>query len=72
VKPPPTNAILPVASRTLEIPEALVPADVIGKLLSLTERSVYNHFHSGKIKGYRIGKSIRFRVSEVLACLEKS
>ena len=59
-------------TKTGETPEALVRAETIGNLLALTERSVYNHYNSGKIPGYRIGKAIRFRVSEVFASLKKS
>jgi hypothetical protein len=59
----PTNETRPV--------EKMVTPDDIGKLLHLSGRAVCNHFHSKLLPGYRIGKSIRFRVSEVLEAIRK-
>jgi predicted DNA-binding transcriptional regulator AlpA len=52
--------------------EPMVGADAIGKVVGLSGRSVTNHYHDRLFPGYRIGKkSIRFRVSEVLAAIER-
>ncbi len=49
--------------------ERMVAADHIAQMLHLSSRAVTNHFHAGLLPGYRIGKAIRFRVSEVLAAV---
>jgi hypothetical protein len=49
--------------------EPMVNADAVGAVLGLTGRSVINHYHDKLFPGYRIGKSIRFRISEVLRSL---
>lgn len=51
-------------------PEPMVPAKTIAAILGITDRSVINHFHADLIPGYRIGKSVRFRISEVLEAIE--
>jgi hypothetical protein len=52
--------------------EKMVTPAAIGEILNLTGRAVCNHFHSKVLPGYRIGKAIRFRVSEVLEAIEKN
>jgi hypothetical protein len=50
--------------------QSLVRAKVIAKRYDVTERSVFNWFDRGVIPGFRIGKTVRFNLAEVVAKLE--
>ncbi|MEI7912644.1 MAG: helix-turn-helix domain-containing protein [Verrucomicrobiota bacterium] len=56
--------------RSDEKPASLVRAKVIGRLLSLSDRSIYNYYAKGTLPGYTIGNAIRFDVEEVLATVK--
>lgn len=49
---------------------SLVRAKVVAKRYDVTERSVFNWFERGVIPGFRIGKTVRFNLAEVVAKLE--
>ncbi len=50
-------------------PEFLTIREVCD-LLKITRQTVYNLIEKGKIKRYRVGKSIRFNISEIEALLK--
>ena len=49
--------------------ERLLRTDALAKYLDCTPRHIYNLRKAGKIKAITLGRSVRWRLSEVLASL---
>jgi excisionase family DNA binding protein len=68
---PDPPAIPRTAKKGGEASEPLVDATVIAELLSVPETWVLERARAGTIPHYRLGRYVRFRVSEVLAWVEE-
>ena len=52
-------------------PEKLLPKEAIADLVGMRPRTVLGWYHTGKIKGVKIGRRVRFYWSAVEAALVK-
>ena len=64
------SEIMATAASTATAESPLVRAKVIARRYDVTERCVFNWFERGVIPGFRIGKTVRFNLAEVVAKLE--
>lgn len=60
----------PLAGSEVTTPQEIVRASVIAKRYDVTERCVFNWKDAGTIPHIKIGKTIRFRLSDVISAIE--
>lgn len=58
------------STSTDENPEPMVRAKRVAPIAGVCEKTILNMFHAGVLPGYRLGKSILFRISEVVEAIE--
>jgi len=56
---------------TIEKMDSLLTVEMLGKLLSMSEKTLYKAIRSGKLPAYRLGGSIRLEPTEVAKWLRQ-
>jgi len=58
-------------AETIENMDSLLTVEVLSKLLSMSEKTLYKAIRSGKLPAYRLGGSIRLEPTEVVKWLRQ-